>query len=232
MKITHTENIDGKIVAKGKLVFINCDRPAKENPNNEELPLYHSTLNKWLKPIIISETQEIKEGDLRYDVLNEHIIQLLDSYKILALPEQLSPEIIQDIVEGKLKDGDEVYLQCETVNQNHGTDLKVHYINEIKLNQAGQVTLVMKIKFDSNIKLFTLDDMKMACGTGIDIAIKEGPNDFKPFEDLINSILQKQKDVKESWEDLVNKLWHNGMGKKEIINLLNEKYNPPTEKIK
>jgi hypothetical protein len=41
---------------------------------------------------------------------------------------------------------------------------------------------------DNKDKKFTLDDMKKACAIGIDIAIKEGPNDFQPFEDLINSL--------------------------------------------
>ncbi len=37
-------------------------------------------------------------------------------------------------------------------------------------------------------KQFTLDDMKKAYACGIDICVKEGGNDFQPFEDLINSI--------------------------------------------
>jgi hypothetical protein len=36
--------------------------------------------------------------------------------------------------------------------------------------------------------MFSLDDMKKACAIGIDIACKEGENDFKPFENLINSL--------------------------------------------
>ena len=40
-------------------------------------------------------------------------------------------------------------------------------------------------------KKFTLNDMKKACAIGIDIAIKEGPNDFQPFEDYINSLNKK-----------------------------------------
>lgn len=41
---------------------------------------------------------------------------------------------------------------------------------------------------DLSDKKYTLNDMKKACAIGIDIAIKEGENDFQPFEDLINSL--------------------------------------------
>jgi len=42
-------------------------------------------------------------------------------------------------------------------------------------------------------KQFSLNNMKKACAVGIDIACKEGENDFQPFEDLINSLQPKIK---------------------------------------
>ena len=41
---------------------------------------------------------------------------------------------------------------------------------------------------DNANKKYTLNDMKKACACGIDIACKDGGNDFQPFEDLINSL--------------------------------------------
>lgn len=45
-------------------------------------------------------------------------------------------------------------------------------------------------QFDLMVKenKYTLNDMKKACACGIDIACKEGENNFQPFEDLINSL--------------------------------------------
>ena len=46
----------------------------------------------------------------------------------------------------------------------------------------------LRTNFSSEKCGFTIDDMKKACAVGIDIANKEGENDFQPFEDLIKSI--------------------------------------------
>ena len=45
-----------------------------------------------------------------------------------------------------------------------------------------------KCQEDMADKKYNLDDMKKACACGIDIVCKEGPNDFQPFADLINSL--------------------------------------------
>ena len=130
MKITHIENIDSKIVTKGKLkggMYI---------------------------PIIISETEELNVGDLYYSNTFKLIQQAMalplamkDAKKILALPEQLSPKILQDIVEGNLKDGDEVYLECEDITFPNEEGIENCFEGiQLKLIPEGYITLVEKTK--------------------------------------------------------------------------------------
>ncbi len=77
---------------------------------------------------IVSETEKIEVGDKMYnskfnsvvEAANDSLVNLkgIDgSYcaKILALPRDLSQEQLQDIVDGKLKVGDEVYVVCENI---------------------------------------------------------------------------------------------------------------------
>lgn len=58
-----------------------------------------------------------------------------------------------------------------------------------------QLQIELKAADSVNEGLFTLDDMKKACGVGVDICCKHNPetgNDFKPFEDLINQLKPNQ----------------------------------------
>ena len=55
-------------------------------------------------------------------------------------------------------------------------------------------------------KKFSEDSMKKACAIGIDIAIKEGENDFKPFEDLLESLQQTEWDVVVEMEEVYDGL--------------------------
>lgn len=83
-------------------------------------------------PIIISETQRIETGDYFIDpknpVISEPARQIdidtirnhgLKFYKILALPSNLSSRHLQAIVDNKMKDGDEVYVQCKRIGYQH-----------------------------------------------------------------------------------------------------------------
>lgn len=81
---------------------------------------------KYLKPILISETENIEIGEIglnshnqifQYGELSKQLSEKdpSTSYrKILALPEHFSPKTLQDIVEDKLKDRDKVYVECES----------------------------------------------------------------------------------------------------------------------
>lgn len=84
-----------------------------------------------IKPIIISETERIETGDwvLLLDSLGKPFLQpqqykgqgviTKDHKKILVLPEQFSSKHIDAIVNKKLKDNTEVYVQCKRVGYQH-----------------------------------------------------------------------------------------------------------------
>lgn len=102
---------------------------------------------KYLKPILISETEKIEVGEQfsmgaftnwKIEVRKDVDYGVFEpKYKILALSEHFSPEQLQMIVDGKLKDGDKVLVECERGgnfdpydNQIPGMD----YWYQIKLN--------------------------------------------------------------------------------------------------
>ena len=148
------------LVHKGKLVLIKtgykneigklaCNRDGVYNiPRTEEDSLKSAKWfsNELIKPIIISETEEIVFGDCAY---NPHSIKHFitecnqsnkDSIqehwaKILALPEHFSDAHLQAIVDGKMSDGDEVLIKC-VPNGNHSD-----YELFIYLNQQNHITL-------------------------------------------------------------------------------------------
>jgi|SRR6185369_3561217 len=117
-------------------------------------------LGKYYKPILISEKEKIEEGDwivvneVSNGVIKQHgsLIQEAESkyapsvyvQKVLALPEHFSPKHLQAIVDGKMKDGDKVLVECEskyieppdTIHSNRGYD-----INIVKLNSSNHITL-------------------------------------------------------------------------------------------
>ena len=97
---------------------------------------------KWVKPILISRTEKIEVGDWYLDLEDKESInpiyqrnQIEDSVykqcaKILALPEHFSPESLQDIVDGKLKEG-KCLVECEKDEESMG---KLNWLSQIKLN--------------------------------------------------------------------------------------------------
>ncbi len=136
IKVRNTEIINDTLVAKGKLILIECDYKEANLFWCDTLgfSIYNSsmgkvkTIGKYLEPIIISEIEEIKSGD--NIIVNEVINGTIKIYgsikkaesnfaispyvqKILALPENFSEELLQEITEGKYKDNDEVFIQCD-----------------------------------------------------------------------------------------------------------------------
>lgn len=109
------------------------------------------------KPILISETEKPEEiddyydphypGNLRHGTNNA--IEGGYKKKVLALPEHFSPKLLQDIVDGKLKDGDKCWVECEETNDTEtiaasgGFSLKVpvNLGHQIKLNSSDHITL-------------------------------------------------------------------------------------------
>ncbi len=134
------EDSQGKhIVAKGKLVLIEDNGPSKLVRQISNGKLFYnkeeslkSGLAQPLKPLIISETEEIEVGDkvlwLNQKIWDNFQISKNGWYlqsgssqfrpisefkKILVLPEQFSKAHLQAIVDSKMKDGDEVFVGCE-----------------------------------------------------------------------------------------------------------------------
>lgn len=141
------------IVHEGKLIFI----------SKEETYLwYNSTLGDiWreyypnvevymangfyeVAPIIISETEYIKVGDLVYycttnEIEEANSEQAIDTdvcKKVLALPEHFSDKHLQAIVDGKMKEG-KVLIECYTDNTKWGSGP----IKKIYLNRQNHITL-------------------------------------------------------------------------------------------
>jgi hypothetical protein len=118
------------LVTDAELVLVEC----KEVKN----AILHNIINKggkFYKPILISRTEKIEVGDWAYNLMTHRYGRVLRIFngnitidnnqyedtsspnnfaKILALPEHFSPQSLQDIVDGKLKEG-KVVLECETV---------------------------------------------------------------------------------------------------------------------
>lgn len=96
IKINNTQNYKDKLVCEGVLKMVDS------------------------KPIVISESEKIEVGDLFYDKYHGTIHQyngtqvIAEKYnfKILALTEHFSPQQLQMIVDGKLKEG-KCLLECE-----------------------------------------------------------------------------------------------------------------------
>lgn len=123
------------------------------------------TKMQYLRPILISETEKIEKGDKFLMTVESHrlynriltcekvgetgcyieeeddFIFYCNGKKIIALPEHFSPKLLQDIVDGKLKEGDRVLVECIHKGDydeylGHG-DKKA----EVKLSSSGHITL-------------------------------------------------------------------------------------------
>ena len=157
------------IVCEGKLVLIE-DKSIKENQahtlwknKNGQLLLTHTSNSNHLvalKPIIISETEEIEVGDWVYNSNTNTVFKATQKFistisnfenhcyfKILALSEHFSPKHLQAIVDGKLKDGDKVLVKCRPEpkldkDSFDKGDLKLNKDGyKIYLNQQNHITL-------------------------------------------------------------------------------------------
>lgn len=136
--VSHKTSQGDVLVTKGKLVLIHV-KPGEDG---------FFMKNGVFKPIIISETEKIEGGDWYYAnktlfKADEKLYEgndpntVKNQFKILALPEHFSPKQLQAIVDGKLKDGDEVYVEC--IKQWIGST--THYGYKIDFNSDNHITL-------------------------------------------------------------------------------------------
>lgn len=145
------------LVTDAELVLVECKpKEAKLLIHNTTLHLYiykeeHKEFlwleeSKYYKPILISRTEKIEEGDWYYynkllikceniDLVNIVNVTKGKCFKILVLPEHFSPQQLQDIVDGKLKEG-KCLVECEVdgkmINKTFPASVRDRYF--IKLN--------------------------------------------------------------------------------------------------
>lgn len=159
-------------VAEGKVVLIEC-KPEEslfyKLLSGDILPTFNGgqllkTPCQYLKPIIISETEKINVSDwyihLGYNKLyqatreNVNELQKVEVVKILALPEHFSPKYLQTIIDGKMKDGDKVLVECENIGDEFM--MGVEYMDHIiTLNTSGHIRI-----YKPEIKMYTREEMK------------------------------------------------------------------------
>jgi hypothetical protein len=158
-------------VAEGILMLVECiSKDALFNKYLGDSLVIHDNKygagRKYFKPIIISETEKIEVGAWMYNIKN-HVIRRCDEmdcvfnddkdwFKIIALPEHFSPKHLQAIVDGKMKDGDKVLVECEFFeNAALSKIASVPNGMHIKLNSSNHVTL-HKVEE----KMYTRDEVK------------------------------------------------------------------------
>lgn len=217
VKVTKTETYKDSqgehIVCKGKLVLIRIKGEEAFNiPNNivhgipnckltRHIPAFG--IGDYYKPIIISETETIEKYDFVYNDEYKTIYQWIKNAdikfdkiiakKIIALPEQFSSKHLQAIIDGKLKDGDDVYVECTNI---------VHPEWDKPIGTEWHETILKM--FDKHIKLFpikkeqttfTKDELYWACIKCVELYEAENQvidsKRFKTPTNIVESWLSK-----------------------------------------
>ncbi len=204
-KVKHTEiytdsESEQHIVCRGKWILIPC--------SNDEI----KSTGKIVKPIIISETEEIEVDDMFicldgtndiYKANNKWISILADeskrspktAFKILALTEHLSPEYIKN---AKLKYDDEVYINCQIIRELWKGDYKQVWLinNYVKVFKPTQVDVP---------ETFTEEDVE-----NIANAFNNYMNDSFTDEDqyIIETVSQKDYSYLKRLRGCYNGVWH------------------------
>lgn len=180
-------------VIKAKLVLVEC-KPEEAlfiQLPNVKLSLYYKKnglikgMGKYLKPILISETEKIEVGDWKYTISHDGSVEMnpvqiiakcenpeqeIKGFKILALPEHFSPKYLQMIVNGELKEGDKRLIECEcyssSTSGNTGRIIEEGFHGDlftIKLNSSNHI-IIHEIKE----KMISLTMLEKAFNAGMD----------------------------------------------------------------
>jgi hypothetical protein len=167
-------------------------------------------IHKINNNIYITNDEPIKEGDwviqVNFEKTNIQLVQCVTEFQTKMANDKdgsfTKNKIILTTDGDLIKDGvqaiDDEFLEwfvknpsCEEVEVEsfckHGDSCpsKGAYDKQYLCDVGYKIIIP---KEDMAVKKYTLDDMKKACACGIDIACKDGENDFQPFEDLINSL--------------------------------------------
>ncbi len=247
----HTNSQGWHVVVKGRLVFVKTKdfkAPLKIGKLLPEIifaSAEHSGEWSDLLPIIISETEKINIGDQRYGEgmimdtsINEEFSMRNNKgiwNKILALPENFSHKHLCAIVDGKLKDGQDVFVECEikAFDKNH---------NEIifGIEEGDYTTKSIFLDSDGHVKLFPvkieIDYDKLAKSTDAREELKSWEEVFSlpphymkveqiGFNGRGNHSVKQLEDIVENYNEVIHQL---RVGKANAIN----NYNPPSKKSK
>lgn len=136
--------------------------------------------DKFYKPIYISETEKIEVGGFAYNYMTKRYGRVLrisqngditidngqyedtsspnNFVKVLALPEHFSPEQLQAIIDGKLKEGSKCLVECEEVINHISWDKEL----ESKFDyEKGYPIQINQIKLNPHITIYPLVEEKM-----------------------------------------------------------------------
>lgn len=149
IKVKNITIHNGVPVVEGDIVFLNV---------NDNDGLFSKLFKGFddVRPIIISNTEEIEIGDKYID--EEFMIKTFEEkdklkkeirVKVIAFPENFSEQHYQDIKSKKIKDGDVVLIECEerpdTDSIGNGNTLKEAMKNgrpyQIKLDAWKHITI-------------------------------------------------------------------------------------------
>jgi hypothetical protein len=163
-------NDDGILISRCRLILVELSD--KERMNN--------TVNSWIlkdnktfyfKPIIVSETESINDGDkvlveLPIGLCITEVTGVESPYfitkagglthpntnprKVIAMPKNISMETLQSILDGELKDGDEVFIECENISLKY--DINDEFIlktinNHIKIIKKEKTYTAKQVRF-------------------------------------------------------------------------------------
>lgn len=214
IKVNNTILHNGMHVAKAKLICGDVGSFGKMMDMDE--------LRGKLRPIVVSEVEDHPNGFGYYNqrtnaIVNSNPTWLPDKFcqVILALPENLSDDIIKNISNGVLKNGDEVLVECE----------KIEWSMNIDPTTVGQT----QIKFDSknNITIHWAEKENWE-----KILLRNGYTGHDIIK-ITNELISYHESIKkkESWDDIFNA--YDKAGIKTTMGMekfLKKNYNPPTKK--
>ena len=207
----------------------------QEHTNNiKSLPEYLKT--KAVLPIIISETEELNKGDkvlidnrIMKSSPKDYSIETIENIengwiftkeqpdvgsnpettkKILAMPENFSPDSRQEIIECKLKDRDDVYIRCD-------------YVDSVKVALLGEQEAEYEIDlFNDRVDIITIEK------SWDDVFVL--PSHYTEVKELFfegrgNHSVGTLEDICESQQELIHQL------RVRMQNAI-DNYHPPTKK--
>lgn len=174
IKITETEQGDNGIVCRGELIFVHQSDEQKPEQwllqecfrnNRIVIPVaggeYRRLLRSGFNPIkpLIVSTEDLSEGDWVINKFTSSIYRwnkemtdvLGGCYKIIVFHEQFSRATLLSFVEGKFKNGDNVFVKCtDRPICSKGKDCVNHDNDNLHAECDGKLIDYMRPSIDEN----------------------------------------------------------------------------------